>query len=108
MSIREKIEKKNLPHGIHILEPDNPSGSEPSKALEPSRSEPEKTRLGINRRENPAEDPTSWSYLFLQHMAARNFLKWLKRYNKGEEGVLIPLPSQRSLCPTGWLEVLTQ
>lgn len=82
MSIREKIEKKNLPHGIHIMEPDNPSGSEASEALEPTSSEPGKARLGINGKENPAENPTSWSYLFLQHMAARNFLKWLKRYNK--------------------------
>ena len=82
MSIREKIEKKNLPHGIHILEPDNPSGSEASEALETSRSEQENPRSGINSKENPAEDPTSWSYLFLQHMAAKNFLKWLKRYNK--------------------------
>lgn len=82
MSIREKIEKKNLPHGIHIMEPNNPSGSEASEALEPSSSEPGKARLGINGKENPEENPTSWSYLFLQHMAAKNFLKWLKRYNK--------------------------
>lgn len=84
MSIREKIEKKNLPHGIHIMEPDNPSGSEASEALEPTSSEPGKARLGINGKENPAENPTSWSYLFLQHMAARNFLKWLKRYKRRE------------------------
>ncbi len=25
--------------------------------------------------------PTSWSYLFLQHMAAKAFQKWLEAYN---------------------------
>lgn len=82
MSNKGKDRKKNLPHGIHIMEPNNPSGSEASEALEPSSSEPGKARLGINGKENPEENPTSWSYLFLQHMAAKNFLKWLKRYNK--------------------------
>ena len=48
MSIREKIEKKNLPHGIHIMEPDNPSGSEASEALEPTSSEPGKARLELS------------------------------------------------------------
>lgn len=82
MSNKGKDRKKNLPHGIHIMEPNNPSGSEASEALEPSSSELGKARLGINGKENPEENPTSWSYLFLQHMAAKNFLKWLKRYNK--------------------------
>lgn len=42
MSNKGKDRKKNLPHGIHIMEPNNPSGSEASEALEPSSSEPGK------------------------------------------------------------------
>lgn len=57
MSNKGKDRKKNLPHGIHIMEPNNPSGSEASEALEPSSSELGKARLGINGKENPEEIP---------------------------------------------------
>ncbi len=46
---------------------------------------------GISRRErdkkndDPSKQPTSWSYLLLQHMAAKVFLKWLEAYNKDED-----------------------
>jgi len=42
---------------------------------------------GISRRErifvypDPSQQPSSWSYLFLQHMAARSFQRWLEDYN---------------------------
>ncbi len=46
---------------------------------------------GISRRErgrkkdDSSTQPTSWSYLFLQHMAAKVFQKWLETYNKDED-----------------------
>ena len=31
--------------------------------------------------EDVAQQPTSWSYLFIHHMAVKSFQKWLEAYN---------------------------
>lgn len=64
-----------MPKGIHVVGSDKLSASKVE---------------GISRREriknngDPALQPTSWSYLFLQHMAAKAFQKWLEAYNADE------------------------
>lgn len=54
----------SLPKGIHVI------GAE-------EHSDPRVEEL-------PLPHDTTWSYLFLQHMAARTFIKWLDRYNSDE------------------------
>ena len=61
----ESIDKhSNIPSGIHIVEAKETVASTPPMMTLPH-----------------AEDTTSWSYLFLQHLTARNFEKWLESYN---------------------------
>ncbi len=38
------------------------------------------------------QKPTSWSYLYLQHKAAKTLQKWLDTYNGKEENALHPQP----------------
>ena len=62
---------KRLPNGINIIGADRPSA--PKVEGTPQSEHPV--------RRDPSKQPTSWSYLFLQHMAARTFRQWLEAYN---------------------------
>lgn len=61
-----------VPHGIHIVGTDRASAPKVER---------------MSRRERAAkpvptaEKPTSWSYLFLHHLAAKKLRKWLEDYN---------------------------
>ena len=61
-------EDKSLPKGIHII------GSELASA-------PKVEELSLFRPIPISENPTSWSYLYLQHMAALSFQRWLDAFN---------------------------
>ena len=63
---------KRLPKGIHVI------GAE---KLSASKVEGIPQRERTRKKTDPSKQPTSWSYLFLQHMAARTFQKWLEEYN---------------------------
>lgn len=63
---------KRLPKGINII------GAE---KLSAPKVEGVSRRERIKKENDPAKQPTSWSYLFLQHMAAKVFQKWLEDYN---------------------------
>ena len=67
---------KRLPKGIHVI------GAE---KLSASKVEGIPQRKRISKKTDPSKQPTSWSYLFLQHMAARTFQKWLEDYNADKE-----------------------
>lgn len=64
---------QRLPKGIRIIGADHPSASsiEGTPQSQPTAA-----------RKDPADQPTSWSYLFLQHMAAKRLHRWLDTYNQ--------------------------
>ena len=64
-----------LPKGIHVI------GTE---KLSAPKVEGISRRQRVVRNDDPSKQPTSWSYLFLQHMLAKTFLKWLEAYNADE------------------------
>ena len=66
---------KHLPKGIHVI------GTE--KLSDPS-VERISRRKRIKKKEDPSTDPTSWSYLFILHMAAKGLQKWLDDFNAEE------------------------
>lgn len=61
-------EDLRLPKGIHVI------GTEIASA-------PNVEELSLLRTIPTSENPTSWSYLYLQHMAALSFQRWLDAYN---------------------------
>ena len=61
-----------LPKGIHVI------GAE--KLSAPS-VEGIPWRKRIKKKEDPSTAPTSWSYLFILHMAAKGLESWLEDYN---------------------------
>ena len=67
---------KRLPKGIHVI------GAE--KLSDPSVEEMSR-RKRIKKKEDPSTDPTSWSYLFILHMAAKGLEKWLEEFNADEK-----------------------
>ena len=67
---------KRLPKGINII------GAE--KLSDPS-VEGISRRKRIKKKEDPSTDPTSWSYLFILHMAAKGLQKWLEDFNANKE-----------------------
>ncbi len=67
---------KRLPKGIHVI------GAE--KLLGPS-VEGISRRKRIERKKDPSADPTSWSYLFILHMAVKKVESWLEAYNAKED-----------------------
>lgn len=70
-------ESRRFPKGINII------GTERLSA-------PKVERLSLCEpveRKDPSVDPTSWSYLYLQHMAAKTFKKWLDAYNSNPKTV---------------------
>lgn len=66
---------KRLPKGIHVI------GAE--KLSDPS-VEGMSRRKRTEKKEDPSTDPTSWSYLFILHMAVKGLEKWLKDFNADE------------------------
>ncbi len=66
---------KRLPKGINVI------GAE--RLSDPS-VEGMSRRKRIKKKEDPSPDPTSWSYLFILHMAAKGLQKWLEDYNADE------------------------
>ena len=67
---------KCLPKGIHII------GAE--KMLAPS-VEGISPRKRIERKNDSSTDPTSWSYLFVLHMAVKKVESWLEACNAKED-----------------------
>lgn len=67
---------KRLPKGINVI------GAE--KLSDPS-VEGISRRKRVKKKEDPSTDPTSWSYLFILHMAAKGLQNWLEKYNADEE-----------------------
>ncbi len=67
---------QRLPKGIHVI------GAE--KLSDPS-VEGISRRKRIIKKEDPSTDPTSWSYLFILHMAVKGLQKWLEDYNANED-----------------------
>lgn len=67
---------KRLPKGIHVIGADRLS--DPSV-------EGISRRKRINKKEDPSIDPTSWSYIFILHMAAKGLEKWLEEFNADEK-----------------------
>ena len=67
---------KRLPKGIHVI------GAE--KLSDPS-VEGISRRKRIKKKEDPSTEPTSWSYLFILHMAAKGLEKWLEDFNADEK-----------------------
>lgn len=66
---------KHLPKGIHVI------GAE--KLSDPS-VEGMSRRKRTEKKEDPSTDPTSWSYLFILHMAVKGLEKRLKDFNADE------------------------
>ena len=66
---------KRLPKGIHV------TGAE--KLSDPS-VEGMSRRKRTEKKEDPSTDPTSWSYLFILHMAVKGLEKRLKDFNADE------------------------
>ncbi len=66
---------KRLPKGIHVI------GAE--KLSDPS-VEGMSRRKRTEKKEDPSTDPTSWSYLFILHMAVKGMEKRLKDFNVDE------------------------
>ncbi len=67
---------QRLPKGIHVI------GTE--KLSNPS-VEGISRRKRIIKKEDPATDSTSWSYLFILHMAVKGLQKWLDDFNADED-----------------------
>lgn len=67
---------KRLPKGINVI------GAE--KFSDPS-VEGISRRKRIKKQEDPSTNPTSWSYLFILHMAAKGLQKWLEDFNADED-----------------------
>lgn len=63
---------QRLPKGIHIVGAEHSSASSIEGMSQPQP---------VATRENTADQPSSWSYLFLQHMAAKRLHRWLENYN---------------------------
>lgn len=63
---------QRLPKGIHIIGADKPSAPRVETMPIPKHS---------SYYEDVAQQPTSWSYLFIHHMAVKSFQKWLEAYN---------------------------
>ena len=66
---------KRLPKGIHVI------GAE--KLSDPS-VEGMSRRKRTEKKEDPSTDPTSWSYLFILHMAVKGLEKRLNDFNADE------------------------
>lgn len=60
---------KQLPKGIHIVEAD---------PLMASKEKVVTRRPLAGTWASTSEKPTSWSYLFLRHFAAKTLQKWLR------------------------------
>ena len=64
---------KRLPKGIHVI------GAERLPR-----------RKRIKKKEDPSTDPTSWSYLFILHMAAKSLEKRLEEFNADKKNIKQP------------------
>lgn len=62
-------ENKRFPKGLRIIGTEQPSA-------------PKVEGLYLHRPIPTSQNPTSWSYLFLQHLAAQSLQRWLDAYNK--------------------------
>lgn len=72
---------KRLPKGIHVI------GAE--RLSDPS-VEGISQRKRIRKKEDPSTNPTSWSYIFILHMAAKGMEKWLEKFNADEKNTKQP------------------
>ena len=72
---------KRLPKGIHVI------GAE--KLSDPS-VEGMSPRKRTEKKEDPSTDPTSWSYLFILHMAAKGLEKRLEEFNADKKNTKQP------------------
>ena len=72
---------KRLPKGIHVI------GAE--RLSDPS-VEGISRRKRIKKEEDPSTDPTSWSYLFILHMAAKGLEKRLEEFNADKKNTKQP------------------
>ena len=72
---------KRLPKGIHVI------GAE--RLSDPS-VEGISRRKRIRKKEDPSTNPTSWSYIFILHMAAKGMEKWLEKFNADEKNTKQP------------------
>ena len=72
---------KRLPKGIHVI------GAE--KLSDPS-VEGMSPRKRIKKKEDPSTDPTSWSYLFILHMAVKGLEKRLEEFNADKKNTKQP------------------
>ena len=72
---------KRLPKGIHVI------GAE--RLSDPS-VEGISQRKRIRKKEDPSTNPTSWSYIFILHMAAKGMEKWLEKFNADEKNIKQP------------------
>ena len=72
---------KRLPKGIHVI------GAE--RLSDPS-VEGMSPRKRIKKKEDPSTDPTSWSYLFILHMAAKSLEKRLEEFNADKKNIKQP------------------
>lgn len=74
------VECKSIPEGIRVVGVEKRSAPNVQTVFQGERNQTDKTT---------AEKSSSWSYLFLQHMAAQTFRKWLDKYNARKD---IPSP----------------
>ena len=72
---------QRLPKGIHVI------GAE--RLSDPS-VEGISRRKRIRMKEDPSTNPTSWSYIFILHMAAKGMEKWLEKFNADEKNTKQP------------------
>ena len=66
---------KRLPKGINVIGTEKLPAPKVEEILQRERS---------IKKEDLSTQPTSWSYLSLQHMVAKKFLRWLEAYNADE------------------------
>lgn len=67
---------RRLPKGIHVIGAENLSDPSVEGISRRKRTETKK---------DPSTDPTSWSYLYILHMAVKGLQDWLDAYNAKEQ-----------------------
>lgn len=76
-------ESNRFPKGIHVIGAEKTSASKVEGIYRPYQDK---------KKKDTSRKPTSWSYLYLQHKAAKTLQKWLDTYNGKEENALHPQP----------------
>ena len=79
---------KHLPKGIHVIGAERLSDPSVEGMSRPKR---------IRKKEDPSTDPTSWSYIFILHMAAKGLEKWLEKFNADEKNTKQPFFIHKTL-----------